>query len=64
MAQPVVNNTTETIEWYAHEWKEIPVHYTQLDGKEKMQYEQIKDETINCYTNALDQIENSDEKIS
>lgn len=62
LAQPVVNNATETIEWYAHEWKEIPVHYTQLDGKEKMQYEQIKDETINCYTNALDQIENSDEK--
>lgn len=42
LAQPVVNNTTETIEWYAHEWKEIPVHYTQLDGKEKCNMNRLK----------------------
>ena len=48
------------IYWYVAEWIETPVQLSELDSSKKEHYEQIKEETLKQYANALSQL-NADE---
>ena len=44
------------IYWYVDEWKDMPQSYSELSGTEKAHYSQIKDKTIQHYTDALKKV--------
>lgn len=53
LAQPVIDKTQGSIDWYVPTWKETPVRFDQLPSDKKDQYQSIKQDTLNQYQSVL-----------
>ncbi len=60
LAEPLYNAAEDTIEWYVEKWNEHPRRMVDLSGEARTHYQQLMDEALQHYRQALATLENED----
>jgi subtilisin family serine protease len=63
LAQPVLSDDEDIITWYTTDWNEVPKRLLDLPEEERRRYELIKEQTLNHYQKALEDLNFSERKI-
>lgn len=62
LAQPVIG-LDKTITWYSIPFNEVPRHYDELSGEEKVKFSLIKEATISHYNSVITKLKNQNNLI-